>query len=333
MIKERYSIGEIIDTKPFVPIFSKFKDPSSLFSIVETTEGSFFVKRYYSSQINRAKNDVEKSTYYLESTILQIPQLIRNKNNEYLTEFEGDIFTVARYIDGVDLRTEAEVQERDNNPEFFQLYSSTNLELKRISLEQQASYEDRYLFFTKNLSELEKAIRSSNLPSASRDFEYLEFLKSEVGKNHQEMLDFKTKGQIFHGDFLKQNIIRDGNNKLWIVDWEKSDYGFLEVDLMKTITFTLFKPDPQKVNLEVSEIVNIFKSIQPYLKSSFNEHSISRIIKIYYYFLITNIHSLIRLYINKVDVKEQMIGEDYNITRWYKENLKTFEEELRKLDR
>lgn len=333
MIKEKYSIGEVIDTKPFVPIFSKFKDPSSLLSVVKTTEGSFFVKRYYPSQINRAKNDVQKSTHYLSNTTLRIPQLIRNKNNEYLTAFEGDIFTVARYIDGIDLRTEVEVHALDNNLEFFQLYSSTNLELKRISSEQQTSYRERYLFFIRNLDGLEKAIRNSDLPSVSRDLEYLEFLKSEVGKNHQEMLDFQTKGQIFHGDFLKQNIIRDGNNKLWIVDWEKSDYGFLEVDLMKTVTFTLFKPDPKMVNLEVSEIVNIFKSVRPYLKSSFSEHSISHIVRIYYYFLITNIYSLIRLYINKVDVKEQMIGEDYNITRWYKGNLKTFEEELRKLDR
>lgn len=333
MIKEKYSIGEVIETKPFVPIFSKFKDPSSFFSIIETGEGKFFVKKYPPFQVNRAKNGVEKSTYYSSNTKLLIPQLMRNKNNEYLTEFGDGIFVVAKYIDGVDLRTETEVQMWDNNLEFFRLYSQTNLELKRISRDQKATYEDRYLLFYRNLDELEHAIRNSDLPFASRDLEYLGFLRSEVESNTQAILDFQTDGQILHGDFLKQNIIRDKNSQLWIVDWEKSDYGFIEVDLMRTITFTLFKPDPKNVNLKVSEIVNIIKSIQLYLKSSFNKDSIPHLVRVYYYFLITNINSLIRFYINKVDVKEQMIAEDYNITRWYKNNLELFEEELRKLEK
>ncbi|HEX6976858.1 MAG TPA: phosphotransferase [Patescibacteria group bacterium] len=331
MIKERYSIGDVVEVKPFVPIFSKFNDPSSLFSIVETTQGIFFVKKYYQSQIGRAKNDVEKSTQYLANTTIQIPQLIRNKDNEYLTEFQGSIFTVSRYIDGVDLRTEAEVQMRDNNPEFFPLYSQTNTELKKISKERTVSFEDRYWLFMRNVNQLETAIKSSQFPSAPRDLEYLEFLKTEVENNRSEILNFQTKGQILHGDFLKQNIIRDKNNNFWIVDWEKSDYGFVEVDLMKTITFTLFKPDPERVNLEVSEIANILTSIQPYLKSSFKDNSASKIFRAYYYFLITNIHSLIRLYVNKVDVKEQMIREDFNIVRWYKNNLTKLEEEVKKL--
>lgn len=333
MIEERYSIGEVIETKSFTPIYSKFKDPSSFFSIVETNEGWFFVKRYHPSQLNRAKNDSEKSIHYQISTQLPIPQLIKNKDNKYLTEFEGDTFTVAKYIDGIDLRTEAEIQGQDNNQEFFQLYTYTNNELKKISDGRNYNFRDRYAFFTENLQKLEKVLNTSELSLVNKHRKYLEFLKSEISENKQKILSFQTQGQILHGDFLKQNIIRDSNNKFWIVDWEKSDYGFIEVDLMKTITFTLFKPDPENINLKVSEIVDVFKSMWPYLKSVLSHNSVTEIVNIYYYFLITNIHSLIRLHVSKVEVKEQMIAEDYNITRWYKEHLDEFKTELEKLNK
>lgn len=333
MIKERYSIGEVIGIKPFTPIYSKFKDPSSFFSVVETSEGCFFVKRYHTSQTERARNDVEKATYYLTNTSLPIPQLLRNKDGNFLTEFNSDIFTVARFIDGVDLRTEAEVYGLDNNEEFFQLYTFTNIELKKLSNNRDYQFRDRYVFFIDNLQKLEKALKISELSLTNEHVEYLEFLKSEVNENKQKILSFQTQGQILHGDFLKQNIIRDTNNKFWIVDWEKSDYGFLEVDLMKTITFTQFKPDPKNINLKVSEIVDVFKSMAPYLKSAFGHNSMSEIVNIYYYFLITNIYSLIRLHVAKVEVKEQMIAEDYNITRWYKEHLDEFKTELEKLNK
>lgn len=333
MIKEKYSIGEVIGIKPFIPFFSKFKDLSTFFSVVETSRGSFFVKRYPFSQIERARNDVEKATHYLSNTSLPIPQLLKNRDRNYLTEFDGDIFTVARFIDGVDLRTEAEVHGQDNNEEFFKLYTFTNIELKKLSSDRNYHFRDRYSFFIDNLQKLEKALKTSELSLANEHSEYLEFLKSEVNLNKQKILSFQTQGQILHGDFLKQNIIRDNNNKFWIVDWEKSDYGFLEVDLMKTITFTLFKPDPKKINLKVSEIVDVFKSIYPYLKSALSYNLMSEIVNIYYYFLITNIHSLIRLHVFKVGVKEQMIAEDYNITRWYKEHLDEFKTELEKLSK
>ena len=108
MIKERYSIGEVIGIKPFTPIYPKFKDPSSFFSVVGLVEGCFFVKRYHTSQTERARNDVEESNLLFNQYISSNTSIIENNKMKFLTEFNSDIFTVA-FIDGVDLRTEQEV--------------------------------------------------------------------------------------------------------------------------------------------------------------------------------------------------------------------------------
>lgn len=324
-----YSLGSIHSAVPLSSVFSKYINPSLFFLHVKTSQGDFFVKRYNFSNISMAKNDVKNAVYLNRNANLNIPTLILNKKGEYITKYGKDIFVISSYIEGNTLRSESEII--NNDVEFFNFYIDTNKILKKFSKNTKINFKDRLDFFRNNVTSLRKAIQNSDSILRSRDLSYVDFLVSEVKHFEEEIKKFKTAGQILHGDFFKQNIIRDKKNKLWLLDWEMAGYESVEVDLMKTITYTLFKPDPVIVNLSIPKIVKVFRVLKEYLQTTLDRNSASNIVKAYYFHLITNLNVLMRFYIEKSGERGEMLGEDFNIVSWYRMKMDSLQSKINEI--
>jgi aminoglycoside phosphotransferase (APT) family kinase protein len=319
LIRDYYQVDNLLEIDTFKPTFSKFKNYNQHFFVVRTSNFNFFVKRYQIKQKERALNDILRSLEYQKKTDILIPQFFKNNEGEYCTYINNDYYVVMQYIEGDDLR---KINETVNNDDIFlNLYLDTCLELKKVSRPHKFSFKSRIDDFDQNVENLIMRLKVTKSVSAKRNLEYVIFLKSEVDKYRDKVNQFNINGQLIHGDLIKQNVIKGKDGRYWIVDWEKSNYGSIEIDLMRTLLFTYFKPHPYKVNLKPNNFIDVFSKYSENIKSLINSNVINEITIIFYCYLITNINALTRFYVDKVKLQEQMLDEDINILKWYKKNM------------
>jgi fructosamine-3-kinase len=319
LIHNHYQINNLQNISTFKPTHSKYKDFNQHFFIVKTSTINFFVKRYQFKQKERAANDILRSLEYKKNTNISISRFFKNSDKEYITCINDKYYVVMQYIDGDDLR---KINETSNNDDIFlNIYFDTSLKLKKISSDFNFNLNSRISIFDQNINILITKLEVSNSISAKKHLKYIKFLKSEVDKHRDKINQLNIKGQLIHGDLIKQNIIKDKRGRYWIVDWEKSNYGSIEIDLMRTLLFTYFKPHPSKVNLKPENFINVFSKYNKNIKRLINTNVINEIVIIFYYYLITNISSLTRYYVDKIDLQGQILNEDINILKWYKKNM------------
>jgi hypothetical protein len=189
-------------------------------------------------------------------------------------------------------------------------------------------FEAHILRFESEAYKLLNIIKNASRPHSSRDVEYLEFIIKEVHENKSKVLNLKIKKNLIHGDFLMQNILKDKNKKVWVLDWEKSLEYVTSIDVMRCITFTMFNSSGRGMGLNVSLFVEwasyCFKKIP------LSQEEILNALEIYYFHLITNIDFLSRLYIEGQNLNEKMAGEDFFICKWFKDYRKEIQTTLDK---
>ena len=319
LIRNHYQIKNLQEISTFKPTHTKYKNYDEHFFVVKTPNINFFVKRYQIKQKERAVNDILRSLEYRKNTSILIPQFFKNSDKEYITCINDKYYVVMQYIDGDDLR---KINETSNNDDIFlDIYFDISLKLKRISSDFNFNFNSRINNFDQNIDILINNLEISKSLSAIKHLKYVIFLKSEVSKYRVKINQLNTKGQLIHGDLIKQNIIKDKESRYWIVDWEKSNYGSIEIDLMRTLLFTYFKPHSSKVNLKPKNFINVFSKYNTNIKRLINTNVIDEIAIIFYYYLITNISTLTRFYVDKIDLQEQILDEDINIIKWYIKNM------------
>lgn len=94
---------------------------------------------------------------------------------------------------------------------------------------------------------------------------------------------------------------------------------------MRMLLFTFFKPHPTKVNLKPNDFVDFFSKYYKNIKNMIDKNTVSRISLIFYFYLITNISTLTRFYLDKIELREQILDEDINILKWYRKNMGTIQ--------
>ena len=190
------------------------------------------------------------------------------------------------------------------------------------------NFEEHFSRFELESSVLLEAIKKDDRAHAPRDVEYVEFLISEMAVLKETLVRLDIPENLIHGDFLPQNILKDQWGIIWVVDWEKSIEYITSIDVMRSVTFTLFDIGKKDFGLSVDEFGK-------WTKYCINKISISSVEKahatdLYYLHLVSNIDFLKRLYIERQSLNEKMAGEDYKVCRWFKAHKDEIREILKK---
>ncbi|MDO8604278.1 MAG: phosphotransferase [bacterium] len=307
-----YGIDDIKSVERFTVVASKFTTQDHHF-LVKTSKNTFFLKRYDTSHINKILCEVS-AVLRLKDRI-RIPQIFQTKEKlDYFID-NGSVFVLYQYVDVLNLKeTDEEAQS------FFDVLCDIETKLTASNSDWNNFYDFHLHLsrFESESTELLKVIASDGRNHAPRDLEYVKFLVNEVNKLKSDILNLKIPKSLIHGDFLMQNLLRDEDGIVWVLDWEKSLEYITSVDVMRSITFTMFDPAQEDMNLNAE----VFAKWSRYCfkKIPLSKEEKSNAINLYYFHVITNTDFLRRLYIERQDLNEKMAGEDFLICKWFRDH-------------
>lgn len=326
VVMQQYSIGFINNIDVFLPTVNKYVGVHEHFFIVKTDTGKYFLKRHHISQKNKVINEINAIKILEYETSLKIPQIIYTKDNSAYFETDANIYVLYQYILGKTLK-----ECGCKTKEFFSFVARVHKTLKDASRKRLYDFQVHEDTFFSKIGELKECVIKDTRYHAGRDIKYINFIERETKALAERIKNWHLPSQIIHGDFLMQNIlVEKANDDWWIIDWEKSGSSILSIDLMRSITFTFFNPQKADMNLRVE---NIIASIQEYMsvtENALTQKELREIPYTYYFYLITNIDFLVRLYQYRINLNEKMAEEDFNICMWFKNNQKDIENGIMK---
>ena len=206
-ICKTYTLGELISNKLILMGFEDFN-----FNL-ETTKGKYFVKIFGNY---RKDEDCERYVDIMlaaEKAGVSTPKLYRS-NQGYLNKLS---------VEGCPLRLC--VMEHIEGQTIFELNEKLNLDeikfiAKQAALINSMEFKPKYLYdswaIVNFLKEFEK--KSKYLPE--EDMKRVQPLIEEF----KEIKVDELPHCFVHGDILKTNVMKDVNNKLWIIDFSVSNY-------------------------------------------------------------------------------------------------------------
>ncbi|MDO8659647.1 MAG: hypothetical protein Q7K54_03535 [Candidatus Parcubacteria bacterium] len=323
IIAGAYDIKPIISVQKFNLTFSKFTTQEYHF-LVKTSVDIFFLKKYQLSDLKRILCEISAINRFKKK--LRIPKIILTKEKQNYVITNDSIFVLYEYINASNLKdTNEETQS------FFEVLCDIESKLIKSNSDNKKFYDfkSHVSKFESEAIELLNILKTDKRIHAKRDIKYLKFLLKEVEEIKSEILNLKIVMNFIHGDLIMQNVVRDTNRTLWVLDWEKSMEYMTSVDILKSITFTLF--DPTKENMNLDKDVFTLWSKYCFQKIPLSREEISNAFNLYYFHFITSISFLRKLYIEKQNLNEKMLGEDFLICKWFKNNKKEMQLNLNKI--
>lgn len=309
-IEREYDIGRIDDISKLNLTFSKFTKDDHHF-IIKTSSFSFFLKRYDVANLNRIESEIKSVSRF--RNVIKIPTIIKNRQSNDYTIYNNSIFILYEYVDAPCL---------DNDSKHFEMFFSILCDIETKLIESKPkdfnsfSFQFRLEKFESGARDLLRILADDKRPNVKRDIEYVNFLVKEVEDNKSKILNLKIEKNYIHGDFLMQNVIKDLNDVVWILDWEKSREYITSIDILKSITFTLFDPKRDSFNLVADEMVKWTKFC--FEKIGVSKLEVQNAFDLYYFHYLTGIDFLTKFYIENQDLNEKMIEEDFWICQWFK---------------
>lgn len=223
-ICEIYNIGKYLEHKLIENV-----GIDDLSYILYTDKSKFLIKIInYNKTIQEINQFIKKNDIIAKNKI-QAPRIVlNNRNHIYSTEINGLYINccVIEYIEGNDLYT---IGERISKNDIDKLIDII-IPMHKIQDKLKIDY-DEYCFMKIN-----EAYKKTSHKISKK-------LKNEV-KNFLEeykKIDFKKLPNCFvHGDLISSNIMKDKNEKLWLIDFFESGTGIRILDIVKILNGVLF---------------------------------------------------------------------------------------------
>lgn len=229
IICEEFNIGEFLNCEIILIGYEDFN------FFLTTTGGKFFVKIYANFRtLDDCKRNTEIMVKALESGV-SIPKLYRS-NQGYLHVLKiGPSklrICVMDFIDGKDFFTsQLPITKKDKI-----------LIAHQASLINSISIKPKKVYDEWAITNFESEFNKKGQYLGSDDFKLVEPLLEKF-KN----LEIKTLPHCFiHGDIIRTNVIKDKNDKIWIVDFSVSNYYPRIQELAVLSCDILFNKDNKK---------------------------------------------------------------------------------------
>ena len=223
-ICDTYNIGEYCKYKLIENV-----GIDDLSYILYTNKSTFLVKVINKNKEIQEINQFIKKNDIISKNNIQAPKIILNNGKHiYSTEIDRLYINccVIEYIEGKDLYT---IGKRITKKDIDKLIDII-IPMHKIQDKLKIEY-DEYCFM--KINEVYKKT-SSKIPKKLKN-EVKEFLK-EYNK-----IDFNKLPVCFvHGDLISSNIMKDKDEKLWLIDFFESGTGVRILDIVKILNGVLF---------------------------------------------------------------------------------------------
>ena len=182
--------------------------------------------------VKKNNNDFNhKLNYKLLKEFNFVPELINDADEE----------TTWQYIDG-DVLKEPSYEDLANIAKIMRTVHTSDIKLPKNNLKQRIASYLRII----------------------HDNKFLKILKNENNwKYMMRLLSQMSSKNPTHNDVWWQNIIKDKNNKLWLIDWEYATMGDKHFDLAYYIESNYLTEDEENVFLSAYNATEDFQAYIP----------------------------------------------------------------------
>ena len=239
IICEKYNLGNYLSDKIVEIGYEDFN------YILTTSKNKYFVKILYNGRDENEANDYLERLSSVCATDISFPKLL-SANGEYLFKITIENVTyrifVFEYIDGKNL---------------FELGTELDIDgikfiANQINLIHQIKIEPNFIYDSWAISSFptEYVKKKDVIPDKYKSV-------IEDLYNKYTNVDFDNLPHAFvHGDLMNTNVMKDANNKLWIIDFAVSNYLPRIQDLVVASCNLCMTSDKEKSYHRISILVN-----------------------------------------------------------------------------
>lgn len=221
--------------------------------ILNTTKGKYCVKIFNKERTNKDVNNYIDRIKLASTLNINTPKVYRVKNN------------CLQIIDINNNQYRLCVFEYVNGKSFYDLNEiPTEKEIKEIIKQMvyihNAKLDSEYIYDKWTITNFIKEYKDKK---NYLDKKYIDIFNKLT--NRLEKVDFnKLVYSFVHGDIISSNVMKDKNNKLWIIDFAVSNYLPRIVDLAVTSCNLCLNPNSKVKTIESTKM--ILEEYQKYIK-------------------------------------------------------------------
>ena len=221
--------------------------------ILNTTKGKYCVKIFNKERTNKDVNNYIDRIELASTLNINTPKVYRVKNN------------CLQIIDINNNQYRLCVFEYVNGKSFYDLNEiPTEKEIKEIIKQMvyihNAKLDSEYIYDKWTITNFIKEYKDKK---NYLDKKYIDIFNKLT--NRLEKVDFnKLVYSFVHGDIISSNVMKDKNNKLWIIDFAVSNYLPRIVDLAVTSCNLCLNPNSKAKTIESTKM--ILEEYQKYIK-------------------------------------------------------------------
>lgn len=221
--------------------------------ILNTTKGKYCVKIFNKERTNKDVNNYIDRIKLASTLNINTPKIYRVKNN------------CLQIIDINNNQYRLCVFEYVNGKSFYDLNEiPTEKEIKEIIKQMvyihNAKLDSEYIYDKWTITNFIKEYKDKK---NYLDKKYIDIFNKLT--NRLEKVDFnKLVYSFVHGDIISSNVMKDKNNKLWIIDFAVSNYLPRIVDLAVTSCNLCLNPNSKVKTIESTKM--ILEEYQKYIK-------------------------------------------------------------------
>ena len=221
--------------------------------ILNTTKGKYCVKIFNKKRTNKDVNNYIDRIELASTLNINTPKVYRIKNN------------CLQIIDINNNQYRLCVFEYVNGKSFYDLNEiPTEKEIKEIIKQMvyihNAKLDSEYIYDKWTIT---NSIKEYKDKKNYLDKKYIDIFNKLT--NRLEKVDFnKLVYSFVHGDIISSNVMKDKNNKLWIIDFAVSNYLPRIVDLAVTSCNLCLNPNSKVKTIESTKM--ILEEYQKYIK-------------------------------------------------------------------
>lgn len=246
-ICKKYNLDEYISDELILVGYEDFN------YILNTTKGKYCVKIFNKERTNKDVNNYIDRIELASTLNINTPKIYRVKNN------------CLQIIDINNNQYRLCVFEYVNGKSFYDLNEiPTEKEIKEIIKQMvyihNAKLDSEYIYDKWTITNFIKEYKDKK---NYLDKKYIDIFHKL--NNRLEKVDFnKLVYSFVHGDIISSNVMKDKNNKLWIIDFAVSNYLPRIVDLAVTSCNLCLTPNSKAKTIENTKM--ILEEYQKYIK-------------------------------------------------------------------
>ena len=246
-ICKKYNLDEYISDELILVGYEDFN------YILNTTKGKYCVKIFNKERTNKDVNNYIDRIELASTLNINTPKVYRVKNN------------CLQIIDINNNQYRLCVFEYVNGKSFYDLNEIlTEKEIKEIIKQMvyihNAKLDSEYIYDKWTITNFIKEYKDKK---NYLDKKYIDIFNKLT--NRLEKVDFnKLVYSFVHGDIISSNVMKDKNNKLWIIDFAVSNYLPRIVDLAVTSCNLCLNPNSKAKTIESTKM--ILEEYQKYIK-------------------------------------------------------------------